>query len=209
MDLIKILFDSNWNIQINFNKWILLSIVVALVIWFIVTRFFVRFFGRSFEINEAEIGIGNNKLKIKLNYEDIQIAYKLWVEISTRKIGLPIDFENDVLIEIYNSWYEFFKITRELIKGVPVSKIRKYNSTRKLIDIMVAVLNEEMRPHLTLWQARFRRWYSIESEKNKNTCPQDIQKNFPEYKLLIKDMNDTNQKLIKYREILKEIALED
>ena len=176
MDLIKIFFDQSWNIQINLNKWVLLAIALALIGWFLVYRFIGRVFAKSLEIDEAEIGIGNSKIKIKPNYEDIQTAYKLWVELSTRKIGLPIDFENDVIMDIYNSWYEFFKLTRELIKVIPVSKIRKYDSTRKLINIMVAVLNDELRPHLTLWQARFKRWYQLELEKNKDICPQDLQK---------------------------------
>lgn len=211
MDLIKIFFDSSWNIQVYLNKWFILFIVGALIIWFFLSRFINHFFSKSLEIDEAVIGIGNSKIKIKPNYEDTQIAYKLWVELSTRKIGLPIDFENDVIMDIYSSWYEFFKLTRELIKVVPVSKIRKYESTKKLINIMIAVLNDELRPHLTLWQARFKRWYLSELEKdnNKHICPQDLQKKFPEYKKLTKDMEDTNQKLINYREILKEIAIKE
>ena len=79
---------------------------------------------KSYEINEAAIGIGSNRVTIKPNYQDMQIAYELWVELSTRKIGLPIDLDNDVIEEIYDSWYEFFKLTRELVKCIPISKIR-------------------------------------------------------------------------------------
>jgi len=104
---------------------------------------------KAYEIDEAVIGIGDQKVKIKPNYQDMQIAYKLWVELSTRKIGLEIDLENDVIKEIYKSWYEFFKLTRELIKEIPVSKIRKDESTKELVRIAIEVLNEGLRPHLT------------------------------------------------------------
>jgi hypothetical protein len=164
---------------------------------------------KTYEINEAEIGIGNQKVIIKPNYQDMQIAYKLWVEISTRKIGLKIDLDNDVIAEIYNSWYEFFKLTRELIKDIPVSKIRKDESTKELVRIAIEVLNEGMRPHLTKWQARYRKWYNEEIEKNENNSlsPQEIQKKYPEYENLVKEIIEINQKLIKYKNKLKQIAI--
>jgi len=165
---------------------------------------------KTYEIDEAEIGIGNQKVKIKPNYQDMQIAYKLWVEISTRKIGLKIDLDNDVITEIYNSWYEFFKLTRELIKDIPVSKIRKDESTKELVRIAIEVLNEGMRPHLTKWQARYRKWYNteIEKEENRNLSPQDIQKKYPEYENLTTEMIQINQKLIEYKRMLRQLAME-
>ena len=164
---------------------------------------------KAYEIDEAVIGIGDQKVKIKPNYQDMQIAYKLWVELSTRKIGLEIDLDNDVIKEIYDSWYEFFKLTRELIKDIPVSKIRKDESTKELVRIAIEVLNEGLRPHLTKWQARFRRWYNteIEREENKNLSPQEIQKKYPEYENLTKEMIEVNHQLIEYRKILRQLAM--
>jgi hypothetical protein len=164
---------------------------------------------KAYEIDEAVIGIGAQKVKIKPNYQDMQIAYKLWVELSTRKIGLEINLENDVIKEIYDSWYEFFRLTRELIKDIPISKIRKDESTKELVRIAIEVLNEGLRPHLTKWQARFRRWYNteIEREENKNLSPQEIQKKYPEYENLTKEMIEVNHQLIEYRKILRQLAM--
>lgn len=164
---------------------------------------------KAYEIDEADIGIGNQKVKIKPNYQDMQIAYKLWVELSTRKIGLVIDLDNDVINEIYNSWYEFFKLTRELIKEIPISKIRGDKSTKELVRIAIEVLNEGIRPHLTKWQARFRRWYNteIQKEENRGLSPQDIQKRYPEYEKLTKEVIEINQKLVEYRKLLRQLAM--
>lgn len=164
---------------------------------------------KTYEIDEAVIGIGDQKVKIKPNYQDMQIAYKLWVELSTRKIGLEVDLENDVIKEVYDSWYEFFKLTRELIKDIPVSKIRKDESTKELVRIAIEVLNEGLRPHLTKWQARFRKWYNteIEREENRDLSPQEVQKKYPDYEKLFKEMIDVNHKLIEYRKILRELAI--
>jgi hypothetical protein len=80
------------------HRGIAIAALVGLAIWIFIWNKRIGFFGGgNFEINEAELGIGNQKLKIKPSYDDIQIAYKLWVELSTRKIGLPIDLEHDGL----------------------------------------------------------------------------------------------------------------
>jgi hypothetical protein len=165
---------------------------------------------KSYEIDEAAIGIGSNRVTIKPNTEDMQIAYKLWVELSTRKIGLEIDLNNDVIKEIYDSWYEFFSVTRELVKSIPVSKIRRDKSTKELVNISIDVLNEGIRPHLTRWQARFRRWYNSEIDKAENCIlsPQDCQKKFPEYQELTKDLIAVNKRLIEYRSILAKLAMD-
>ncbi len=63
---------------------------------------------KAYEIDEAVIGIGDQKVKIKPNYQDMQIAYNLWVELSTRKIGLEIDLDNDVIKEMYLYSYRIF-----------------------------------------------------------------------------------------------------
>ena len=165
---------------------------------------------KSYEINEADIGIGNSKVNIKPNYEDMQIAYKLWVELSTRKIGLSIDLDHDVIEEIYDSWYEFFKLTRELVKGIPISKIRKDKSTKELVRVAIEVLNEGIRPHLTKWHSKFRRWYNTEIEKKEylSLSPQDCQKKYPEYERLTQDLIKVNKRLMEYRNILRQLAIE-
>ena len=210
MEIIRLFLNQNWDIQIVLSKWLVLLIAGALVIWLLISILKNRGIGaKSYEINEAIIGIGNHKIKIKPNYDDMQIAYKLWIELSTRKIRLPIDFKNDVIIEIYNSWYEFFRITRELVKEIPISKVRKNESTQTIVRIAVEVLNEGLRPHLTKWQAKFKKWYTeeIEKEENKGLPPQEIQQKYPKYEKLINEMQEINRKLIEYRKILKELAI--
>ena len=133
------------------------------------------------------------------------IAYKIWVELSTRKIGLRFDEENDVIKEVYDSWYKFFETVRELLKEVPANRI-PYAS--KLIDLTEKVLNEGLRPHLTKWQARYRRWYEKELEKD-NGAPQDIQKKYPDYTALVADLTETNNIMIAYKELMKDIAFDN
>lgn len=186
---------------------VLIVLALAVTIIGLAWRFFYARGGvGQLEIDEAEIGVGNSKLKLKPNIADRQVAYQIWVELSTRKIGLPIDLDHDVIDEIYSSWYQFFSVTRDLIKAVPVSKVAD-PSTRAIIRLSIDVLNEGLRPHLTLWQARFRSWF----EQQLKTAsvyeePQDIQKRFPKYSELTSDLIAVNAKLIAYRQTMHKLV---
>ncbi len=168
-----------------------------------------QLFGKTsyFEINEAEIGIGSGKVKLKANLDDLQIGYKFWTELTTRKIGLPIDEKHDVIVDVYNSWYEFFGIAREMIKSIPVSKIRANQSTKELVLISVHILIHELRPHLTRWQAQYRRWWDdvITDPTYKDLPPQQLQLNYPHYDELISEMKAVNAKLVIFTNHLKKL----
>src|SRR5574341_188851 len=109
------------SLRIEFPWWI--AGLAALVLLLILLRRRGFLWGKTsyFEIDEAEIGIGNNKLRFKANYDDLQVAFRFWTELATRKIGIPIDEEHDVIVEVYDSWYEFFRVARELLKTIPVA----------------------------------------------------------------------------------------
>tara|TARA_R110002124_G_scaffold287337_2_gene473381 strand:+ start:5510 stop:6187 length:678 start_codon:yes stop_codon:yes gene_type:complete len=197
-DLISFVLSGDWDLSIHLSTLPLLVLGMALVSLWLIARWWL---GRSFpdfEIDAAELGFGDQKISFKPNQIDRQIAYSIWVELSTRKIGLPIDLNDDVITEIYDSWYSFFGVTRELIKEIPASKVRK-DSTSKIIHLSIEVLNEGLRPHLTKWQARFRHWYERQIEDKFDASPQDMQKKFPDYEALRSDMEAVNVSLMNYR----------
>jgi hypothetical protein len=193
----------------------LLAALVALLTIAILWRLWSGGFSlRRFEIDEAEFGIGASKFRLRPNLTDRQVAYAIWVELSTRKIGLPIDLDHDVVAEIYDSWYNFFSVTRDLLKSIPVSKVRS-GSTQRIIKLSIEVLNEGLRPHLTHWQARFRAWYDRElkrfdaSKTKRSLDPQQLQATFPEFDQLKCDLLRVNDALIRYRAKMRELVLRD
>ncbi len=206
-DHLRLVLDSNFVLTFVASPWVLGGSVLIIAI-VVLIRLNVTSRGpwRSFEIDEAEFGLGDQKVKLRPNDIDRQIAYKIWVELSTRKIGLEIDLDNDVITEIYDSWYNFFSVTRELIKDVPVSKFRR-KDTERIIRLSIDVLNSGIRPHLTKWQARFRRWYEAQLKKDDNAelHPQDIQRNFPDFEELNSDIMSVNKHLIGYRQKMYQI----
>lgn len=208
MDLFKLSFDDKYNLVLSMH-WIFYTVLIIVTVFGIYKAFKNKLlFHKNIEIDSAEIGIQGHKIKIKPNYTNVDIAYKIWVELNTRKIGLEIDFEKDVIVEIYKSWYQFFDITRELIKGLPATKIRNDKSTKELIELSTKILNEGLRPHLTSWQAKFHKWYdtAIANNKNENLTPQQVQQRYDEYEALKDDMRRINNHLINYKNSVYKLA---
>ena len=175
MKIIDIWFESFSTLIISFN-WIALIAVCLLIvaIGYLFKLTMKHLNKKSVVIDEVSLGIGNNTITLKYDKKDKEIAYKLWVELSTRKIAIPFDLENDVIVEVYDSWYNFFGIARELLKEMPGNHI---NNSRKLISLTEKVLNNGLRPHLTKWQAKYRKWYNQKINQDSDLTPQEIQKN--------------------------------
>ena len=184
--------------------------IVIVIFLIVIIPIIKRVFDWNFGFNEIELninlgGIGN--LKITPNHEIRQIAHKAWTELVTRKAGLIFEPEHDVVVEVYNSWHQLFSEIRLMIRGIPADQL-KNKDTKQLVEVLVKSLNLGMRPHLTKWQAKFRRWYERESKKTENASksPQDIQKNYPHYGELIADLVQINGQLIEYTEELKKLS---
>jgi hypothetical protein len=139
---------------------------------------------------------------IKVNMKNIDIAYMMFVQLRTRKIGVKFDDEYDVISEVYDSWYSAFQSIRELLMG-----IRPTPNNKELIDVGNKVLNIGMRPHLTKWQAKFRKWYTLELEKEENNklTPQELQRKYPEYDQLISDLKSSQDQILELIDKLEAI----
>lgn len=149
-------------------------------------------------------GIG--KIELTPVKQDRQIAHKIWVELVTRKAAIPLDPEHDVIIEVFESWYQLFGRVRLLIADIDGDLLRKSDSTRKLVSIATTTLNEGLRPLLTKWQARYRHWYETERKKHPELSPQDLQKTFPDFDALMAEMLSVNEELREYANELRKLV---
>ena len=205
MNIIHVSFDSVSYIIIKLNWLAILVLFVGLVgVSYLIKKVITFSRKHSINVQEVTLGIGNSSITVHYDNSDRAIAYKLWVELNTRKIGLEFDQENDVIAEVYNSWYEYFRVARELIKDLPIEKVE---CASELIELATKVLNNGLRPHLTKWQARYRKWYeSAVKESDAKLSPQDIQKQYPYYDELLSDLIETNKRMIAYKELMYQIA---
>ena len=171
----------------------------------------IKFFPKSsYEVQNVDFtfaGIG--KVTVVQDKNTVRLAHKAWVQLTTRKAELPFDESHDLIVDIYDSWYQLFGELRKIVEDASPSLRRKQDLRNSLlINSVVGTLNEGLRPHLTEWQAKYRRWYTheIESSKNLKKSPQEIQKTYPFYSELVLDLIKTNNGLAKYSSELKRIS---
>lgn len=202
MDILKYL--NSKTICITMDN--LLIGLFLLFLLLVILKYIFSLFRKKIKIVNLSIDIGNiGNITIELNKEVSKIAHKTWVEIMTRKVGLTFEEDKDVIVEVYNSWYKLFEIVRGLLKEIEPNK--KDENVKKLEDILIKTLNDGLRPHLTLWQAKFRRWYDIEiqKEENKDKTPQKIQSQYYEYESLVQDLKETNEKMVRFAHELEKL----
>ena len=183
---------------------------IGLVLLGVASIFFLRKRRKKAKYKQGKITLkfGNMTQEIYPSHEAVNIAYKAWIEIATRKVGIAFDDNHDVISEVYDSWHSLFDIIRELTKSIPAENLATCENTRKLVQILTAVLNAGLRPHLTQWQAKFRRWYQheLDDEGNKNLTPQEIQKRYKDYQQLVEDLKDVNKKFVTFANDLRSLA---
>ena len=138
--------------------------------------------------------------KVERNHDNLYIANRIHIELTTRKAAILIDENNDSIEEIYDSWYKLFNIIRDEIKTVPGKYLKDHDPTKALIGLTRKILNKGLRPHLTEHQAKFRKWLenAKEEEINKRLSPQELQKKYPDFDNLVTSMKDVNLILANY-----------
>ena len=143
---------------------------------------------------------------IERNRETAQLAHQAYVELITRKAGIEFDEDNDVIVEVYDSWYVLFGEIRRLSRRIDAESIARNPDLRQLHELLIAVLNGGLRPHLTKWQARFRRWYDEAVRSHPNESPQSVQRLYPEYVTLVQSLRDANRVLIQLSSDLRVLS---
>lgn len=206
IEVIRINIDSSKPALVFEINWYLIGGVLLLcsLIFFVWGKYIsqrLNIYDLGFEIS----GSPKVKFKVQRNDANLFIANRIYIELITRKAAIPIDEENDVIEEVYNSWYKLFGIIRDEIKTVPGSYLKSHDPTIALIGLTTKILNDGLRPHLTEHQARFRKWYELEKKNNEKTSPQELQKRYPEYDDLIESMKQVNQTLIQYSNELNKL----
>lgn len=190
-------FESNWIF--------LVSLVIIPFFIYLLHKYYIS---KHINIYDLEVELSNvprAKFKVQRNDENLFIANRIYLELISRKAVLPFDENNDVIKEIYDSWYKLFYIIRDEIKNVPGHYLKSHNATDSLIGLSIRILNDGLRPHLTMYQAKYRRWYDAELLKpqNKRLTPQQIQRKYPDYNSLVKSMHDVNQLMLDFSIELK------
>lgn len=201
---------SGWGIENRIGLfWILVVIATIVALRWVIPIVRKKWFG-SFRIKSVKLTFKGVEWDVCPDHETRRVAHQAWVEIKSRKVGLQFDEDHDVVVEVYNSWYAIFGVLRELAKSIPADRLRECEETRKVVAVLMQSLNEGLRPHLTRWQAKFRRWYEAESKKPENVelTPQAIQKKYPEFGALAEDLKKVNRDFVAFADSLAQVVKE-
>lgn len=202
-DLIRVYITDKWILGADFSIWLWAALSVIALALFLIRR--TR--RPSLRLVKVNIDLGNvGSVELQPNWEDVEIAHKIWAELVTRKAAVPIDPEQDVIIEVYDSWYALFQRIRQLLSDIPGSCL-KQDSTHKLISIAVDTLNLGLRPHLTKWQAQLRNWWKQTEKELDTQTPQEHQKQFPKYDEMVRELLAVNCELVHPEERFGRVAL--
>jgi hypothetical protein len=202
MNLFRLYITEKYSLGIEVSAWVV-ALALLLIVVFVVWRRLVK----QHHVVEVNINLGGiGCMKICPTWEDIQIAHQIWTELVTRKAAIPFNPKDDVIVEVYDSWYALFQRTRQLIGDIPGKCIRRDKSTQQIVKIATDTLNLGLRPHLTKWQARYRNWWHNSEDALKRTTPQEHQKAFPQYAELVEEMLVVNTQMIEYAGQLQKIV---
>jgi hypothetical protein len=158
-DILDVRIGDGFSIDVSIGILGVALAVAALLVGVIIAR--KR--RRNWRADTVTVSFGSLTFDLKRTHEVVRVAHEAWAEIITRKAALPFDEDNDLVVDIYSSWYELFKELRALIRTIPAEQMqgdsKDAQSARELVQLLEEVLNRGLRPHLTRFQSRFRPWY--------------------------------------------------
>lgn len=199
---------SGWGFEARVGLlWLVVGVVVIVAVWWVLPLLRRKWL-RGYRTRAIKLSFKGMEWEICPDSETRRVAHQAWVEIKSRKVGLPFQEDADVIVEVYNSWYQLFGVLRELAKSIPADRIHDCEDTRNLVALLLRALNEGLRPHLTKWQARFRRWYDAASalEENKDKSPQEVQQAYPQYAELVAELRTVSQEFVQFADSLERIV---
>lgn len=212
-NIFRIAFDpANCQVSLVLDLWI---VVAAAAVVAIVTIAFRLVRGRGAVSREVvpvsftySAGGAEIQYQIVRDFANVEIAHRVYIELITRKAAIPLEEDRDVIVEVYDSWYSLFQTVRDELKRIPGNVLRSNKRSADLISLLTDLLNLGLRPHLTEYQALFRKWYAerLEDPSTKGQTPQEIQTSYERYADLISSVKHVNSMLIKYAAGLKRIV---
>ncbi|MFX1286575.1 MAG: hypothetical protein ACFFB5_23260 [Promethearchaeota archaeon] len=154
--------------------------------------------------------------EVSVAEDDQKIAWELYCDLITRIGVVEFKEDEDILLYCLDSWHEFFRIARNALKRLktPIGSQRKIKTAKRKItesptyllsDIIIRLLNEELRPFLRKWHPYVR--YFMKQEADQTKFMIEEQKKMPKWAELIEIVKDLHVKLKNTSNALYEIAV--
>jgi hypothetical protein len=154
-------------------------------------------FRRSVQLAEITLSVPQfTSMKFAVTKTNRVVAWKLFVEATTRVSLQPLGAEAGVLREAMTSLYLLFTNTRQTLAAAEPSI--KAGDTPTVEHLAIAMLNKELRPFLATWHPRLRAW---ELEH-----PEAPEKDWPANAQCRQDLAGVQRNLIRYTASFGELS---
>ncbi|WP_328860397.1 hypothetical protein [Streptomyces sp. NBC_00306] len=125
-------------------------------------------YGRGARLSEVKVTVPQlSEFTFVVNNDARQVAWQLFVETVTRVSTQPLASDEGNIREALSSLYGLFATTRDTLKGSRPSLA--VSSGQTVEYLAVTMLNQELRPFLSLWHPRlgtYEREHPDSSESN-------------------------------------------
>jgi hypothetical protein len=117
----------------------------------------LQLYGQTVRLTEVKVTVPQlSELTFVVNNDGRKVAWQLFVEAVTRISTQPLDEESGLLREAMTSLHALFGSTREILRaGRPTAVVPGGQTVEHLAVVM---LNRELRPFLSKWHPRLRRF---------------------------------------------------
>ena len=149
----------------------------------------LRKYGRLANLTEVKLIIPRfSELRFTVDRDVRNVAWKLFIETSTRVSLQPLKESEGLLREAMNSLYALFQnIRAELSASHPSAPAGRGPSVEELA---ITMLNLELRPFLSYWHPRLRKW-ELDHDGQDDSL-------WPENAACRKDLDDLRAKIRAY-----------
>lgn len=137
-------------------------------------------------LSSGNVSLNLGVLQVSGDFTDAdrQCAWELYTELRTRgALQNHATSRNELLVESFDSLYDFFQEARGIMKRFPVGRLG--NEMYHLGFLIDDLLNNYLRPFLNEWHAEFRHWWQEEADKR--LPPHERQQKYPEFDDLLVD----------------------
>jgi hypothetical protein len=134
----------------------------------------VQFYGRAYELRDVTVSIPHlSELRFSVTRDSRLVAWRLFVETSSRVSTQPLTDGAGNLREAMSSLYGLFQATRDTLKeAVPARSVSEGPTVEQLA---MAMLNLEMRPFLSRWHPQLGEWEAEHAGRPEREWPADVQ----------------------------------
>ena len=133
---LKLLDWNGWGFEVRIGLvWFLVAVIVVIAVWWLLP-WIRRKWLKGYRTSAVKLTFKGVEWEVCPDVETRRIAHQAWVEIKSRKVGLPFEEGLDVIAEVYDSWYQLFGVLRDLAKSVPANRLQDCEETRKVVALL-------------------------------------------------------------------------